>query len=139
PDRPGDLGPVREQPEHGQRRRRLAGAGLADDAQHLALVDVEGQPAHRRHRLLRARERDGQVLHLQDRVAGGPAHRPPPSTAVGPSASRSPSPTKPTASTVSTSTPAGNTNSQPKVSADSAPPRISVPSEMSGNWMPKPK
>ena len=42
-------------------------------------------------------------------------------------------------STISTSTPAGNRNTHGNVVADFVPSAISVPSETSGGWMPKPR
>src|SRR5262249_29393766 len=59
--------------------------------------------------------------------------------AVGSSASRRPSPTKFTPSTKRISSPPGNRNSHGNVSAEFVPSRMSVPSDTSGGWTPKPK
>ncbi len=57
----------------------------------------------------------------------------------GSSASRRPSPTRLAHNTISTSTPAGNRNTHGNVVTDLVPSAISVPSDTSGGWMPKPR
>ena len=63
----------------------------------------------------------------------------PPAWTLGSSASRSPSPTKLTASTVTTSSPPGTGTATGRSSADRVPAAISVPSETSGGCTPNPK
>ena len=46
-DAPGDLRVRRQQPHQREQRRRLAAAGLADQPEPLALVQVEAHPLHR--------------------------------------------------------------------------------------------
>jgi hypothetical protein len=62
----GDLAAaVFDQAHDGQRRHRLARARFADDGQGLALVDVEGQVAHRIHRPLGGGKADVEVADIQ--------------------------------------------------------------------------
>src|SRR6185312_7023274 len=74
-----------DQPDHGEPRDRLAGAGLADDAQHLALGDVEGDAIDGAQRMAAGSELDPKVAHGED----GFGHR-----SFGLSASRSQSPSR---------------------------------------------
>ena len=60
----GGLG---QQPHDGERRHRLAAAGLADDGDDLAAVDGVGNAVDRAHDAARRVELDVQVLHRQQR------------------------------------------------------------------------
>ena len=85
-----DAGRLREQAHQTEERHRLPGAGLPDDAEHLALADVEVDAADRLDVAEHRRERDPEVAQAQDRIR----HRLPPRCSLGSVASRSPSPTK---------------------------------------------
>ena len=52
-----------------ERRDALAGAGLADDAQHLVRADIEVDAAHRRHRPAGAGEVHLEAANLQNRLS----------------------------------------------------------------------
>ena len=58
-------GQSRQQPHDRQRRYRLAGAGFADDRDHLAGVDVKRQSLHRADHAARGQELDMEVLDLE--------------------------------------------------------------------------
>jgi hypothetical protein len=65
PDRSADLRGRRQQAHDRQRRHRLAGAGLADQAERLAARHREGQSVyHRGYAAVGGREPYGQVRHL---------------------------------------------------------------------------
>src|SRR5262249_4610549 len=85
---------LRQESEHRQGADALAGARLADKAQRLASVDVGREPADGPNRALPRAELHVQVLDFEQRCV----HRVP----FGSTASRRPSPTKFTATTVST-------------------------------------
>jgi len=78
-----------DEAEHEAARRRLAAAALADQAERLALVDVEADVVDRAHAADLAldeepggdREVLGQVLDAQQRGGGGRAHAEAPSRA----------------------------------------------------------
>ncbi len=56
--------------------QRLAGARFADDAQHLALGDIEADAVDRRHGAAPCREGDAEILDLEQRASAAlPAHR----------------------------------------------------------------
>ena len=57
------------QADHRQARDRLAGTGLADDAQHPPALDAERHAVHRVHEPVRGTELHLQVLHFQQRHA----------------------------------------------------------------------
>ncbi len=65
-DRPGDLGALGEQPEYGHGRDGLSGAGLADDAEHLARTHGVGDAAYGLHVARFAREGDRQIADVED-------------------------------------------------------------------------
>src|SRR5690606_14640779 len=65
-DAAGDLRGLRVvQAEHGQVRHRLAGAGLAHDAQGAAPFDLEGEPVHGVHDAVLGVEVDGEVVDFE--------------------------------------------------------------------------
>ena len=59
---------LREQAHQPEERHRLAGAGLPDDAEHLALIDVEVDAADRLDVAEHGRERDPEVAQSQNGV-----------------------------------------------------------------------
>ena len=73
-DAPADdaAGGLGEQPHDGQRRHRLAAAGLAHDGDDLAAVDGVGNAVDRAHDAARRIELDVEVLHLQQRCIRSP-------------------------------------------------------------------
>src|ERR1700761_8509879 len=77
-------GPV-DQTDHRQPSYRLAGAGLADHAQHFALGDVEGDAVDCPQYVMTGRKFDPQIAQREDRFA----HR-----SFGLRASRSQSPSR---------------------------------------------
>ena len=114
----------RQQVHNGQRRHRLSGTRLADDAQHLPGLHVVGQRSDGGDGAVLAAEGDGQIRHRQQRRDGrargavcvaaegrswvsGRAHHDVRISAFGSKASRSPSPTTLMASTSATRSPAG--------------------------------
>ena len=66
-------GGLRQQAHDGERRHRLAAAGLADDGDHLAAIDGVGNAVDRVHDAARGVELDMQILHREQRRrrAGG--------------------------------------------------------------------
>src|SRR5579863_5009542 len=74
-----------DQADHGKSGHGFSGAGFADNAQHLALGDVEGNAVDRAQRLVPGGELDPQVTHGKN----GFAHR-----SFGFKASRSQSPSR---------------------------------------------
>ena len=64
-----------QQPEDRQRQHRLAAARLADDRQHLVVVQVETHPVHCGHRAALGVDLGAQVAHRQQRA---PCHGFPP-------------------------------------------------------------
>src|SRR5690554_1278077 len=103
----------RDQPKQGQRGDRLAAAALADDAEHLALLDREADAVDCTRSTLVGVEVRAQVGDLEQR------HQ---DLRRGSSASRSPSPTRLNASTTRTIVRPGN------VASHHAPSRLSRPS-----------
>src|SRR5882757_609941 len=94
-----------DQPEHRHHGDALAGAGFADHAEDLALIHGEADAVDRAHRAVHGAELHGQVLDLQQRAG----HDWRPDCWRGSTASRRPSPTKLTHSTMSaTAMPGGN-------------------------------
>ena len=69
-------GAWRQQPHDGERRDRFAGAGLADDGDHLAGMDRIAQALDGPHRAVRGHELDVQVVDLEQQAAT--CGRPPP-------------------------------------------------------------
>jgi hypothetical protein len=76
-DRPPDGGALGQQPEDGERGDGLARTGFADDAEHLVLLDGEGQVVDRVERPVVGGERDAEPVDLEQRSRGarGAAHR----------------------------------------------------------------
>ncbi len=132
PHRAAHPGVFRQQAHDGHCRNGLARTRLADHGDDFPGVDAVADAPYRGHRLAVGREFDGQVAHLEQR-----AHRCGP--LPGSSASRNPSPVRLAHTRINTSTPAGNRKTQGNVVADWVPLAISVPSETSGGWMPKPR
>jgi len=104
------------QREKREPRDALAGPRLTHDAQRLTAVEVEGHTVDGPHQAIVRRELDGKVADLEEmggavrRRGGAQAPGPPePPIACGSRASRSASPRKLTASTVSTIMRPGNT------------------------------
>ena len=64
-----------QQPEHGHAGHRLARAALADDAEALAVVEVDAHAAHGLHGAFELREADPQVLDLDQAGRCGLSHR----------------------------------------------------------------
>src|SRR3546814_6118536 len=79
-----------QESDHSRAGQRLAGAGLADHAQHLALADLKGDAVDRNQGAAPAGDLDAQVLDLEQR---------PHQRSFGFRASRSQSPNRLTAST----------------------------------------
>ena len=135
PHRSGHLGVFGQQADDGHRTGRLARTRFADERDDLSGIDVKVHPAHGADRIGVGREGDGQVAHLeQAHLRAFRRARLP-----GSSASRSPSPIRLAQKMISTSTPAGNRKSHGNVVADGVPPAMSVPSDTSGGWTPKPR
>ena len=103
-DAPGRL----EQADDGGAGQRLAGARLADHAEDLARRDVERDVVEREQRAAPGRELDAQVADFEQRRIGMRYQR-----SFGLSASRSQSPSRLTASTISTSIDAGEDRDPP--------------------------
>jgi hypothetical protein len=64
-------GGVGEEAQDGERRHRLAGAGLADQRHGLRLADVEGDVADRMGDLAAAMKIDGKVIDAHQRFSCG--------------------------------------------------------------------
>ena len=108
----GDAARRLEQADDRGAGERLAGARLADHAQHLAGRDVEGDVVERQQRAAPRREFDAQVASLR---AAARTWRcaPQPQRSFGFSASRSQSPSRLTDSAISTSISAGEDGDPP--------------------------
>jgi hypothetical protein len=109
PDRAAHVGGSREQAHQGERERRLAASGFADQAEDLALGDLERHVGDRRHVRGPAPEVHVAAIDLQER-----GHR---VTPRGSSRSRRPSPIRLNASTVIAIASPGKISTQEPASA----------------------
>src|SRR5882672_3950144 len=124
----GDAPRRLDQPHDGEAGERLAGARLADHAEHFAARHGKRHVVDRHQRAAPRAELDSQVLRLEDHLS------------FGFSASRSQSPSRLTDSTRVTSATPGNTviHHSPE-NRKSLPTRISVPSEGRVGGRPTPR
>ncbi len=115
PGRAGDPRRLRQQPEQRHRRHRLARSGLADDAEDLALVQVEADAAHGLDETVIGREPDGEVLDDEHRLAARRIGHWRTLVWRGSKASRRPSPMKLMVSAMATMNRPGHQNSHGRV------------------------
>ena len=127
--RPGGM---RDEAEKRHRRDALAGSRLADDPEHLARIELPADLGDGVNDSVLGLELDGEVVDGEDRLRHG-------LVAGGSSASRRPSPTKLTASAMTTITRPGNVTSHQAEKPETWPSAMSFPSAGVGGWTPKPR
>ena len=123
------------QPEHGEHRDALARSRLADDAEHLAGMEVVADPGDRLDDPVLGAELDRQVTDLRGSARPWSIYariR----RCVGSSASRRPSPTKLMHMAMRMIARPGNTTSHQRVKPSLCPSTMSFPSAALGGWMP---